>query len=553
MKSRIRYQTFVISVSLGKDCYRHLKISGRKTLEELSDSILWAFDFDNDHLHAFFMNNKAWDDTACYSSPYAEDGCPTTDKHTLQSVNLRAGQKFLYIFDFGDEWHFECKVLKILDEDTKETELIKSQGNAPEQYPDDEEEDFYEEKSYPLKELKEMPVPVPDSLYDTAFKFKATKLWKKLIDTQIFGVQLSNQEIGYCSIMGALGEHIALGLYVGEEGFKTYYRLATMPEDISEKDYFEYSVSQNCLQCSFENKDDIPEAEVISVQTYTKSHGIRLRGANSFPSMICVKPYQIPWFIRDEKDYALLEEALKAGIEVAEKLQSSKPEMLGFSKNAEELPLLIPEKDGFTWKTCHIPEIAPEVFVSPELNAELTKQIKALKKVNKLECTVTHMHEPIQDTPEETPYFPAVLLVMETKNEKILHLHPVKQYTGNELTILEELAQNLIAEKCAPKSISVVDDRTEALLSKFCEACGIKLNRVKKFTKLHYAEEELNSKEFFETFANFANLIHLIESIPEENLKQIPPELRTDFLQIMKEDLLPPETVEKMKKAWNIK
>ncbi len=548
MKSRIHYQTFVISVSLGKGCYRHLKISGRETLEELSDSILWAFDFDNDHLHAFFMNNKIWDTSACYSSPYAEDGCPSTAKHTIQSVGLQVGQKFLYLFDFGDEWCFECKVLKILDEDAKETELIRVKGKAPEQYPE-----YDEEEPNPLKELKEMPVPVPDLLYDTAFKFKSTKLWKKLSDTQIFGVQLSNKEIGYCSIMGALGEHIALGLYVGEEGFKTYYRLATMPEDISEKDYFEYSVSQNCLQCSFENKDDIPEAEVVSVQTYTKSHDIRLRGTNSFPTMICVKPYQVPWFIRDEKDYVLLEEALKAGIEVAEKLKSSKPEKLGFSKNAEEIPLLIPEEDGFTWKTCHIPEIAPEVFVSPELNADFTKQVKALKKVNKLECTVTHMHEPMQDAPEEPPYFPAVLLAMETKSEKILHLHPVKQYTGNELTVLEDFAQNLIEAKCAPKSISVVDDRTEALLSKFCKACGIKLNRVNHFTKVHYAEEELNSKEFFNTFLNFANLIDFIESLPEENLKQIPPELRTDFLQMMKEDLLPPETAEKMKKAWNIK
>ena len=375
-----------------------------------------------------------------------------------------------------------------------------------------------------------MPVPVPDSLYDTAFKFKSAKLWKKLAMTQIFGVQLSNKEIGYCSIMGALGEHFALGLYIGEEGFKTYYRLANMPEDISEKEYFEYSVSQNCLQCSFENKDDIPEAEVISVQTYTKSHDIRLRGANSFPTMICVKPYQVPWFIRDKKDYVLMEEALRAGIEVAEKLKSSKPEKLGFSKNAEEIPLLIPEEDGFTWKTCHIPEIAPKYLFL--LNSMQTSQNKSrlLRKVNKLECTLIHMQETIQDSPEEPPYFPAILLAMETKNDRFLKTQPVKQYAGNEADVLEDFALNLIAAKRAPKSISVTDDRTEALLSQFCEACGIKLNRVKNFTKLHYAEEELNSKEFFDTFLNFANLIDFMESLPEENLKQIPPELRTDFL-----------------------
>ncbi|MBR7085519.1 MAG: hypothetical protein IKI37_10155 [Oscillospiraceae bacterium] len=550
MKSRIHYQTFVISVSLGKGCYRHLKISGRKTLEELSDSILWAFDFDNDHLHAFFMNNRAWDDTACYSSPYAEDGCPTTDKHTLQSVSLKAGQKFLYIFDFGDEWHFECKVLKILDEDTKETELIKSQGQAPEQYPDYEEDDFYEEEPDSFKELTELPVPVPDSLYDTAFRFKSEKLWKKLYDNQIFAVQLSNGEIGYCTIMSALGEHLALGLYIGEKGYQTYCNIADITRDKSESDYFEYSISQNCLQCSFENKNNMSDAEISSVQAYTKAHNIHLRGANSFPCMICVKPYQIPWFIRDEKDYVLLEEALKAGIAVAEKLKSHKPEKLGFSTFLEEIPLLVPEKDGFIWKSCHVPEVVPEVFTSPVLSDELTEQVNALKKVNKLECKLIHIKKPVQDSPEEPPYFPAVLLAMETRNDRFLKNRPVKQYAGNEASVLEDFAMNLIAAKRVPKSIAVTDDRTEALLSKFCEACDIKLNRVKNFTKLRQTEENINGRESG-SFGRFMQMIDTVQMLPEEALKQFPQEFRDMFIDMVKAGLFPPETVEKMKKAWN--
>jgi hypothetical protein len=66
MKVKIKTKSYVISVSLGTGCYRHIRISGKATLEELSDAILDAFDFDNDHLHAFFMNNRAWDDMDCY-------------------------------------------------------------------------------------------------------------------------------------------------------------------------------------------------------------------------------------------------------------------------------------------------------------------------------------------------------------------------------------------------------------------------------------------------------------------------------------------------------
>ena len=62
MKARIHIpkKTYVISVSLMKGCYRHIKISSQKTLDELSSAILNAFDFDNDHLHAFFMDNRQW-------------------------------------------------------------------------------------------------------------------------------------------------------------------------------------------------------------------------------------------------------------------------------------------------------------------------------------------------------------------------------------------------------------------------------------------------------------------------------------------------------------
>ena len=56
---------------------------------------------------------------------------------------LTIGQKFKYVFDFGDEWVFQCKVLKVLDEETGETAVVRSKGEAPAQYDGyGEEEDW---------------------------------------------------------------------------------------------------------------------------------------------------------------------------------------------------------------------------------------------------------------------------------------------------------------------------------------------------------------------------------------------------------------------------
>ena len=45
------------------------------------------------------------------------------------------------MFDFGDDWIFQCRVLKELNEITPHPQVIRSKGDAPEQYPDWDNED----------------------------------------------------------------------------------------------------------------------------------------------------------------------------------------------------------------------------------------------------------------------------------------------------------------------------------------------------------------------------------------------------------------------------
>ena len=68
----------------------------------------------------------------------------------LDSLQLRKGQNFLYLFDYGDEWQFNVRVHAINDNADPNAEyprLVESVGEAPEQYPDwEEEEDDWEEE-----------------------------------------------------------------------------------------------------------------------------------------------------------------------------------------------------------------------------------------------------------------------------------------------------------------------------------------------------------------------------------------------------------------------
>ena len=136
----------VISVKLGTGCYRHLKLPQEATLEELADAILWAFDFDNDHAHAYFMDNQKWSDTNAYymAEVDEEDEFPHTCDYTL--TVLHVGQKFKFVFDFGDEWVFDCTVLReVAGNDSDEVEIVRQKGAPPLQY-GDYEEDWDEEE-----------------------------------------------------------------------------------------------------------------------------------------------------------------------------------------------------------------------------------------------------------------------------------------------------------------------------------------------------------------------------------------------------------------------
>ncbi|WP_370784771.1 IS1096 element passenger TnpR family protein [Ruminococcus callidus] len=48
---------------------------------------------------------------------------------------MQKDDKFKFVFDFGDDWEFQCRVLRIIDEDTDEAMMIRVVGESPEQYP----------------------------------------------------------------------------------------------------------------------------------------------------------------------------------------------------------------------------------------------------------------------------------------------------------------------------------------------------------------------------------------------------------------------------------
>ncbi len=126
--------TFKVKYLRGSNIWRTIEIAENQTLDDLHYAILNAVGFDADHLYSFYMSGRAWDDSTEYSSPHANG--PNAAKVKIGDLNLRMKQRFLYLFDYGDEHRFEVQLMDVNPDAPKGDypRVVKRRGKNPSQY-----------------------------------------------------------------------------------------------------------------------------------------------------------------------------------------------------------------------------------------------------------------------------------------------------------------------------------------------------------------------------------------------------------------------------------
>ena len=126
---------YTFKVSLSKTIWRKINVSYKHTLGDLHNAIQKAFEFDNDHLYAFYIGGSRKTGKAIYCK-YAQHEGDIAEKTTIESLELYKGERFLYLFDFGDEWEFNVELVEYDEEAPVPLKpiIIESKGNSPKQY-----------------------------------------------------------------------------------------------------------------------------------------------------------------------------------------------------------------------------------------------------------------------------------------------------------------------------------------------------------------------------------------------------------------------------------
>jgi hypothetical protein len=130
-----RKGSYIFKVLLNKNLWRTVKLGHSHTFHELHLLIQEAFDFDNDHVYAFYTGTSHRTGKEFYSAnSYGESD--EYEDLTIGEAGIFKGQQFVYLFDFGDMWTFKIQVIDFIENEETVPMIIDSKGESPQQYPD---------------------------------------------------------------------------------------------------------------------------------------------------------------------------------------------------------------------------------------------------------------------------------------------------------------------------------------------------------------------------------------------------------------------------------
>jgi hypothetical protein len=120
---------------------RTLAIRSNDTLYDLAEAIIPAFGFDLDHCFGFYNNLRNYmNSTESYSLFTDMDDCED-DGGSVEQTEIKdvftLKKKMVFLFDYGDDWifHITCTAIQDAEKGKRYPHILKSVGDAPEQYP----------------------------------------------------------------------------------------------------------------------------------------------------------------------------------------------------------------------------------------------------------------------------------------------------------------------------------------------------------------------------------------------------------------------------------
>jgi len=113
-----------------------VEVGAEQTLADLHRVIQNGLDWDDDHLYAFYINGPH-DEELTFGRRFEEGDPPFAAQAVLGELGLRPGDRFDYLFDFGDNHAFDVEVKEVKEAPAagRLPRVVELSCDPPEQYP----------------------------------------------------------------------------------------------------------------------------------------------------------------------------------------------------------------------------------------------------------------------------------------------------------------------------------------------------------------------------------------------------------------------------------
>ena len=337
-------------------------------------------------------------------------------------------------------------------------------------------------------------IEVWKKLYQAAVSFHSLQAWKLFDDSEVFGVKDPvSGEIGYCCVLGALGEVFALCMYRGSEGLALHRKMQAGEVDPSMDDSF---AMQNALMAEFCDRKEL-EKEDLAVIKQLEFKPIKSPYAPGYPCFRNYTPGFAPWFI-SEDEAQWLTFALRCAVDLTEAVE-------------EDGDLLEPEKQGhcllyfprdtggaeLSWtRKRHLPEPLREPTL-PEMSIDELRlrkiQKQSLKQDTPWEMDCFYLSGGvIQD--RDRPYYLRCVMVAHKQSGFIFHADMLSSEQDTFSSLRRVFLEAIEKHDLLPNELHVRDELTWETLKPLAEKLGCRLRLTRNLPAIFEAKGALNEQ-----------------------------------------------------------
>ncbi len=390
-----------------------------------------------------------------------------------------------------------------------------------------------------------------DALYGAAYRFKKSKLWNKICDTQVFAIKLLDGEYGYVSIVRMVGNDYAIALFVGEDGFNGYRRVSFHHNEFSD---FEIEISQDCMQLCYPTEDNMLSDELKEAQAYIRKNNIRIDGDNTYPRFMRIRPNCTPWKIDKAEDAMALIKAAEVSILLSDRIDKVGTDALGLrriNEHTKSVPLF-DIVDG-ELKCCGITPLPGDKAIEHEYvratNQTTIDAVKNLPRIGIWDAQLIRIPHPCRNSPDEVSYYPEILIMFNEEDRNFLPMSLMEGANPDPQIVLWDYAKCWRSENYYPKEIRCADELTYSYLKDFSEKTDVPISLyIGDMSAFEHSKEyfldRISDPSFEETVKEMEKMANLALEMSFDIFRRLPDEMIQTLYATL--DFLPEDLAERL-------